>query len=111
MDKMRSILYTLATILIIVGALFILQDDNYGIFILGLGLLLNIIYRVINFDSKKILSLHWLEIIKLGSVILMAITCLSFIFESSQKFNLLFLSIILDLIANMKEISFKKKDK
>lgn len=109
MTKLRSILYTLATILIIVGALFILQDDTYGILILVLGLVLNIIYRVINMDLKKMISFNWLELVKLGSVIFMAIACFSFVMELEQKFNLLILSIVIDLIVNMKEISFKKK--
>lgn len=109
MDKIRSILYTLATILIIVGALFILQDDTYGIIILGLGLVLNIVYRAINIEFKKIESFHLLELIKLVSMIFMAVACLSFVLELEQKFNLLILSVILDLVVNMKEISFKKK--
>ena len=109
MSKIRSILYTLATILIIVGALFILQDDAYGIIILGFGLILNIVYRAINLDLKKVAYFHWLELFKLGNMIFMAAACLSFVFESEQKFNLLILSIVLDLLLNMKEISFKKK--
>ena len=109
MFKLRSILYTLATILIIVGALFILQDDTYGIIILGLGLVLNIVYRVINIDFKKITSFHWLELLKFGSLIFMAVACLSFVLKLEQKFNLLILSIVLDLLVNMKEISFRNK--
>ena len=109
MAKLHSILYTLATILIIVGALFILQDDAYGIIFLGLGLVLNIFYRALNLDLKKIAIFHWLELLKLGSMIFMASACLSFIFESEQKFNLLIVSIVLDLLVNMKEISFKKE--
>lgn len=108
MVKIRSILYTSATILIIVGALFILQDDTYGIVILGLGLVLNIIYRAINLDFKKIASFHWLELLKFGSMLFMLVACMSFIFELEQKFNLLILSIVIDLLVNMKEISFKK---
>lgn len=108
MAKIRSILYTLATILIIVGALFIIQDDAYGIIFLGLGLVLNIFYRAINLDLIKLKNFQWLEILKTGSMIFMAAACLSFIFESEQKFNLLILSIVLDLLVNMKEISFKK---
>jgi len=111
MSKIRSILYTLATILIIIGALFILQDDAYGIAILGLGLMFNVIYRAINLDRNKLCSFHWLELLKLVSMILMAVACLSFILELEQKFNLLILSIVLDLLVNMKEISFKKENK
>lgn len=109
MAKLHSILYTLATILIIVGALFILQDDTYGILILGLGLVLNIVYRAINIDFKKVESFDWLELLKFGGMIFMGIACLSFVFELEQKFNLLILSIVIDLLVNMKEISFKRK--
>jgi len=109
MAKIRSILYTLATILIIVGALFILQDDAYGIIFLGLGLVLNIFYRAINLDFKKVKLFQWLELLKAGSMIFMVVACLSFIFESEQRFNLLILSMVLDLLVNMKEILFKKE--
>lgn len=108
MSKIRSILYTLATILIIIGALFILQDDAYGIVILGSGLMLNVIYRAINMDGNKLRSFQWLELLKLGSMLFMVAACLSFILEIEQRFNLLILSIVLDLLVNMKEISFKK---
>jgi len=111
MSKIKSILYTLATILIIIGALFILQDDAYGIAILGLGLMLNVIYRAINLDRNKLRFFHCLELLKLVSMILMAVACLSFILELEQKFNLLILSIVSDLLVNMKEISFKKENK
>ena len=111
MSKIRSILYTLATILIIVGALFILQDDAYGIIILVFGLILNMVYRIINLDKSKLISFYWLEIIKLGAVLFMALACTSFILELEQKFNLLIVSIVIDLLVNMKEISFKKETK
>jgi len=109
MSRILSILYTVATILIIVGALFILQDEVYGMPVLGLGLILNIAYRALNIDLNKLRSFQWLEILKLGSMLFMAIACLSFILDLEQKFNLLILSIVLDLLVNMKEISFKKK--
>ncbi len=109
MAKIHSFLYTLATVLIIVGALFILQNDTYGIMILVLGLLLNVVYRAINIDLKKIVSFYWLELLKFGGLLFMAAACLSFVFDLEQKFNLLILSIVLDLLLNMKEISFKKK--
>lgn len=108
MSKINSILYTLATILIIVGALFILQDDAFGILILGIGLVLNIFYRGINLDGSKIKNLNWLELLRLGSMMFMSFACLSFILELEQKFNFLILAIIIDLLVNMKEISFKK---
>jgi len=109
MSKILSILYTLATVLIIIGALFILQDEVYGMLLLGLGLLLNIIYRALNLDLKRLRSFHWLETLRLGCMLFMAIACLSFVLELEQKFNLLVLSIVLDVLLNMKEISFKKK--
>lgn len=104
-------LYTLSTILIIVGALFILQDDVYGLLILGLGLVLNIVYRTLNLDGHKLRSFQFSELLKLGSIVFMAIACLSLVLELEQKFNLLIVSIIVDLLVNMKEISFKKQAK
>jgi len=111
MSKIRSILYSLSTILIIVGALFILQDDVYGLLILGLGLILNIVHRTLNLDSTKIRSFQFSELLKLGSVLFMIIACLSFVLELEQKFNLLIVSILIDLLVNMKEISFKRQAK
>jgi len=109
MSRILSILYTVATILIIVGALFILQDEIYGMPVLGLGLVLNIVYRALNLEFNKIRAFQWLELVRFGSMLFMAVACLSFILDLEQKFNLLILSIVLDLLANMKEISFKKK--
>ncbi len=109
MNKIRSFLYTLSTILIIVGALFILQNDVYGILILVLGLVLNMVYRIINLDRKKLTSFYWKEILKLLAVLFMAFACSSFILDFEQKFNLLIVAIIIDLFVNMEEISFKKK--
>ncbi|MDE5423216.1 hypothetical protein L3073_13440 [Ancylomarina sp. DW003] len=109
MSKIRSILYTLATILIIIGALFILQDDAIGILILVVGLVLNIIYRAINLNGNKLKTFNWLELLKLGSMLFMGTACLSFVLDIDQKFNLLILAIVIDLLVNMKEISFKKR--
>lgn len=109
MTKIIATLYTIATVLIIIGALFILQNETYGLLVLCSGLFLNVIYRLINLDYAQVVALKILAVFKLAVILLMLFACLSFIVDWSQKFNFLILSIVLDLLFNLKEISLKKK--
>ncbi|MBI9056611.1 MAG: hypothetical protein JEZ01_02445 [Labilibaculum sp.] len=109
MTKILSALYTIATVLIIVGALFILQNETYGLFVLCSGLVLNIVYRFTTLDYARVKSLKILEVFRLANIFLMIVACLSFMIGSDQKFNFLIISIVLDLLLNLKEISFKTK--
>lgn len=109
MTKILSTLYTIATVLIIVGALFILQNETYGLLILCLGLVLNIVYRSITLDFDEVKSFKILDVFRFLNILLMIIACLSFVLSWDQKFNFLIISIVLDLLLNLKEISFKTK--
>lgn len=109
MNKILSILYTLATVLIIVGALFILQNESYGLAILSSGLLLNVIYRLNTLDFKRVKSFKFLDVFRFLNILLMIVACLGFFSDWDQKFNLLIVTIVLDLLLNLKEISFKTK--
>ena len=109
MTKIVSTLYTIATVLIIIGALFILQNETYGLLVLCSGLVLNIMYRFITFDYVRLKSFKIGEFFRLANVLLMGFACLSFIVDWDKKFNFLIVSIVLDLLFNWKEISFKTK--
>jgi hypothetical protein len=109
MNKILSILYTLATVLIIVGALFILQNESYGLAILSSGLFLNVIYRVNTLNFEDVKSFKFLDVLRFLNILLMIVACLGFFSDWDQKFNLLIVTIVLDLLLNLKEISFKTK--
>ncbi|MCT4602942.1 MAG: hypothetical protein N4A59_08600 [Marinifilum sp.] len=109
MKRFLSILYTLATVLIIVGALFILQSESYGIAMLTSGLALNILYRILalNFENLKQFKLH--ETFKLVGILIMIFACILIFTNSDQKFNMMILAVVLDVVINYKEISLKAK--
>jgi len=109
MKRILLVLYTLATILIIVGALFILQGEFYGPLLLISGLVLNISYRLLTFDFTDLKLFKTKAVFRLVSIFVMLFACVLFFTDSEQKFNLLIVSIILDMLLNFKEISFKKK--
>ena len=109
MTKILSTLYTIATVLIIVGALFILQNETYGLLVLCSGLVLNIVYRFISLDFDRVKAFKIWDLFRFGNIFLMIIACLSFFLDWDEKFNLLIVSIVLDLLLNLKEISFKTK--
>lgn len=109
MKKILPIVYTISTVLIIVGALFILQDEGYGLAILISGLSLNVVYRTItlNFENLKLFKI--MELLRLLNIFIMITACLGFFIESEQKFNILIVAIVFDLLLNSKEISIKSK--
>lgn len=109
MNKILPIVYTVATILIIVGALFILQAEPYGLAVLSFGLLLNVVYRFSTLDYTSVASFKIMDVLRLANILFMIVACLGFFTDWDQKFNLLILTIVLDLLLNLKEISFKKK--
>ncbi|WP_321319738.1 hypothetical protein [Labilibaculum sp.] len=109
MNRILSIVYTSATILIIIGALFILQAEKYGLAVLSLGLVLNVFYRLktLNYDCVK--SFKILDVLRLANILFMIVACIGFFYDWNQKFNFLILTIVFDLLLNLKEISFKSK--
>lgn len=109
MTKILPILYTIATILIIIGALFIFQAEPYGLAILSLGLFFNVLYRFSTLNFENIASFKIMEILRLANIMLMITACVGFFTDWDHKFNLLILTIVLDLLLNLKEISFKTK--
>ena len=109
MNRILDILYTISTFLIIIGALFILQDEKYGILILSLGIGFNVLYRGITLNLERVKKAHWLEITRGMNILFMSFALISFFFDLDGKFSYLVLTIVLDLLLNLKEISFRKK--
>jgi len=109
MNKILPIVYTIATILIIIGALFILQGEVYGLAVLCLGLLLNVIYRLTTLNYESVKSYKIMDVLRFANILFMIVACIGFFTDWDQKFNLLIVTIVLDLLLNLKEISFKSK--
>lgn len=109
MNKILPIVYTIATILIIIGALFILQGEDYGLAVLSLGLLLNVVYRFSTLNYASVKSFKIMDVLRLANILFMIVACFGFLTDWDQKFNLLILTIVFDLLLNLKEISFKTK--
>lgn len=109
MKRFLSILYTLATVLIIVGALFILQAESYGVAILASGVGLNIVYRIFNMNAERIRQLKFYELLKVLGILLMLVACIFIFTDYEQKYNMMIFAVVLDVIINYKEISLKTK--
>ncbi|MDM8160339.1 hypothetical protein QUH73_10980 [Labilibaculum sp. K2S] len=109
MNKILPIVYTIATILIIIGALFILQAEKYGLAVLSLGLVLNVFYRFSTLSYESVKSFKILDVLRLANILFMIVACIGFFYDWNQKFNFLILTIVFDLLLNLKEISFKSK--
>lgn len=109
MKRFLSILYTLATVLIIVGALFILQAESYGVAILASGVGLNIVYRIFNLNTERISQLKFSELLKVLGILLMLVACIFIFTDYEQKYNMMIFAVVLDVIINYKEISLKTK--
>ncbi|WP_461641187.1 hypothetical protein [Labilibaculum euxinus] len=109
MNKILPIVYTIATILIIIGALFILQAEKYGLAVLSLGLVLNVFYRFSTLNYESVKSFKILEVLRLANILFMIVACAGFCYDWNQKFNFLILTIVFDLLLNLKEISFESK--
>lgn len=109
MKRVLTIIYTLATVLIIVGALFIIQNESYGLTMLALGLGLNCTYRILNLNYDDLKKCKTSSVIKMVGITVMIAACILIFTDFEQKFNLLILSVILDVAINYKEISLKNK--
>ena len=109
MKRLLDITYTLATLLIIVGALLIFQDDVKGVFVLIAGVLLNIIYRAMTLKWRNILMFQWLDILRGISICLMLVSIVGFYQGWKDIFNFFILAVISDILLNLKDLSFVRK--
>jgi hypothetical protein len=107
MNRVLSILYTLATVLIIVGALFILQEEVFGLPVLLSGLVFNIFYRIINLKKNSFKLEKVRSYLQVVNIFLLFIACFLFVVDMEQKYNLLIVSIVFDTILNMREVTQK----
>lgn len=109
MNKKYEFIYTMATVLIVMGALFILQEEIYGLMILVAGISTNIVYRIANINIEKLKKRKIIEFLRCANIIFLLLTIIMFFIENEQRFNLLIVAILVDFIVNIKEISSAKK--
>jgi len=109
MKKIQEFIYTIATILIVMGALFILQEEVYGLILLVGGISINVVYRIFNLNVDKLKNINIIEILRSINIIFLLFTLLMFFMDNNQRFNLLIVAIVFDFLVNIKELSFKKK--
>ncbi len=107
MKRLLNIFYIAATMLIIVGALLIFQNTKYGLTVLASGLIVNIIYRLISMPWRNLLKLRPAAVIKFLSVLILGFACMYIYSSDINKFNLLIIAIVIDVIVNIKEDSKK----
>jgi len=105
--KVISNLYALATILFIVGGLLIYQGEKSGSIVIGIGLLMNVVFRIINLNKENLRSLKMLDILKLCSAVFMAVTVVLF-FIDFKALEYVIVAIIFDVILNIDEIARRK---
>ncbi len=107
MKRLLNISYIVATMLIVVGALLILQNTKYGLTILVAGLVVNIIYRLINLPWRNLLKLKPRATVKFLSILILGFACVYMYSNDINKFNFLIIAIVLDVIIHLKEDSKK----
>lgn len=109
--KMKSFikyLYSLATILFVVGGLLLYQGNEKGAFLICSGLLINSAYRFIKLDYKSIMKFRIWEILKLISVIYLTVTVIIFAFNK-EIIPYIIIAIVFDIILNFNIIPYKRK--
>lgn len=93
----------MATILFVVGGLLIYQGEESGSMIISIGLLMNVVYRLVNLDKTKLVSLKMLDILKLCSAVFLAVTVVLF-FIDFKALEYVVVAIIFDVIVNIEDI-------
>ncbi len=107
MKRLLNISYIIATMLIVVGALLILQHAKYGLTLLVAGLVLNIIYRLIKLPWKHLLQMKSRAVVKFLSALILGFACVFMYSNDANKFNILIIAIVIDVIVYLKEDSRK----
>ncbi len=105
MKRLLNISYIVATMLIVVGALLIFQNTKHGLTVLVAGLIMNIIYRLINLPWRNLLKLRPLASLKFISVLILGFACMYIYSNDVNKFNFLIIAIVIDVIVHIKEDS------
>lgn len=105
--KVISNLYGLATILFVVGGLLIYQGEKSGSLVISIGLLMNVIFRIINLRKDNLRALKMLEILKLCSAVFLAVTVVLF-FIDFNALEYVIVAIVFDVILNIEDLAGKK---
>ncbi len=103
MKRVLKTFYIVATMLIVVGALLILQSSKYGLSVLVAGLVINIIYRIINLPWQQLLKLRPRAVMRFLSILLLGFACAYMYGNDINKFNFLIIAIVIDMLVHLKE--------
>lgn len=107
-NKIIKQLYTLATILFIVGALLLYQGNETGAIVICIGLFINVFYRIKNLSIDSLRKLNFLEILKLISAAFLAVSVVLFIIDR-DALQYVLVAIVFDVILNINLFPVKQK--
>lgn len=99
-DKVFKHLYSLATILFIVGGLLLYQGNESGAIAICIGLLLNVVYRIQNLNKNNLKNLVFVDLLKLISAIFLAVSVILFFFDI-DAIQYIIVAIVFDIILNL----------
>lgn len=105
--KIISNLYVMATVLFVVGGLLIYQGENSGSMIISIGLLMNVVYRLVNLNKENIRALRMLDILKLCAAVFLAVTVVLF-FIDFEALEYVIVAIIFDIVVNIDDLLRRK---
>lgn len=106
--KLIANLYTLATILFVVGGLLLYQGEQAGSVVISIGLMMNVVFRIINISKDKLKSLKIHEILKLCSAVFLAVTVILF-FKYPEALQYVIVAIVFDVILNIEDLFGKSR--
>ncbi len=97
----------MATILFVVGGLLLYQGEKSGSVVICVGLLMNVVFRIINLSKSNLKALKLLEILKLCSAVFLAVTVVLF-FMDFKALEYVIVAIIFDVVLNIEDLAGKK---
>lgn len=108
MNKIVKHMYTLATILFVVGGLLLYQGNETGAIAICIGLFINVFYRLNGLSKNSLKELVFLELLKLISAVFLAVSVVMF-FINRDALQYVIVAIVFDLIININIFPTKKK--
>jgi len=106
-DKVFKHLYSLATILFVVGGLLLYQGNESGAIAICVGLLINVAYRIQGLNKENLKKLVFLDLLKLISAVFLAISVILFFFDI-DALQYIIVAIVFDVILNINILPSKK---
>jgi len=106
-NKIIKHIYTLATILFIVGGLLLYQGNETGAIAICIGLFINVFYRINNLNKNSLKKLNFLELLKLVSAVFLVVSVVLFIIER-DALQYVIVAIVFDIILNINIFPAKK---